>query len=462
MHRHLALAHVLVLNTVCFGQTRPSALQEFEQHRKSIKTMQIEWSVESPKLAHVETMRQAAGVRFGTTKIATDDVLFIQRGDARGVVVTGADGKPSSAMQTPIQSLARDAEVWQHQQDSLLADLRPKGAWSTPMDFRSLGAAPLFDSAGIQDAFWNDGSGTPAPREYSESTEDGLRVIAAKSDYGTTRWWLDPKLDWNPVRTAFFDDKGVVMETRLTYKKFDNVWFPDSAAGFSRDYKDGKEPGIIYRIIAASINRPEQPTRLTPADLGMEAGINVMKYDAELKPLGTFMFDGVTAVPVQEYNRRVTAGELQPGLRVQAGFQRLKELPANAPAKVKDDARKQAENDPWRIYTRDFIERFSLDGPQIQKAWLICRECQDRRDNYLNGKRDEFDAFNRVIADAKNDESATAQAKAGLTKLMKPVEEIFDEGLKPRLEKLPTRAQRTAAEARDAEREKAAKLSSPK
>lgn len=452
----LSAAKLFVLSLTClatgvaFAQPRPPALVSLEENRREIRTAQIEWSIEAPKLTQIEGMKQGAGKKFMTTRLAEAEVVQVQRGDSDGVIIRGPDGAPSPVDQRPLQYLSVDADLWQNQAGSISATLRPQGSGYRPPDLRSLGVSPFFDANGLDMVLWFDGTGGPAAREYTESTDDGLHIVSAKTAYGKTTWWLDPQKGWNPVRVAAYDDKGIVMESRTTYSKVDDVWFPKTAALFSRDYKDGKEAAELITVHSVAVNRPDQPTRLGPQDIGVEAGVSVTKYGADFKPVGSFMFDGQSLVPVEEYSRRVKSGELKISQRVLSEEARLLELPQNAAAKRVTG---EGNIDPWYRYTSLVIERFAFDADQIQKARLICDDCQQRRNAYLQAKADQLDAAQAAVAVARRAEplnqSDVEKADQRLLELLSPVTQIFEKELKPRLDKLPTRSQRAATESRE-------------
>lgn len=115
---------------------------------------------------------------------------------------------------------------------------------------------------------------------------------------------------------------------------------------------------------------------------------------------------------------------------------------------------KQARVKPstWERYVLDFIQRFSLDDDQSQKAVLMLRECQREGNQYLSAKKSAFVDVQDAMAKARASEDPTKleQARQMLSGLQRPIDAIFEQNLKPRLEKLPTRRQREAAADREA------------
>lgn len=109
----------------------------------------------------------------------------------------------------------------------------------------------------------------------------------------------------------------------------------------------------------------------------------------------------------------------------------------------------------WEQYTREFIERYRLDPGQTQKALDILKDCKEQAGSYLRGKGAQIEALDKRIEsskaeagpDAKERSKVLSELTEARAKLIEPVDQIFEKQLKPRLEKLPTRAQRQAAEA---------------
>lgn len=450
--RRLIACVVLLAATssITSAQSPLELLEQLSKRRQAIVTAQFEWSIESPSLAEKPLFRQSERELFSTALLAGEDLLNIERGDSEGVLFRDPNGKPARYSQSPNQLLRNGEDVWEYQQNSLEAGIRPVGVTRLPPDLRSLGAAPMFDPRGIAEVLGiNDQSGSVS-REYTKKTDGRFIVVTARMGEATLSWRLDPDLDLNPVQVTWLDEMGVVREARTTYRKSGDNWFPETVTAYSREYKDGREPSEIVRVRSVVLNDPEQPKKLGPVDLGMEAGVSVGKYDSSGGPPASFKFDGEKLVTVQEFNDRVTAGELKNGPKVDAEMARLIELPQNAAAKRVTG---EGEQDPWYRYTSKVIERYALNGEQIQKARLICSECQERRNAFLIAKKDVLDAAQKSATAAREvdppDWAVIDRADVKFAEILTPVTEIFEKQLKPRLEKLPTRAQRAAAEARE-------------
>ena len=104
----------------------------------------------------------------------------------------------------------------------------------------------------------------------------------------------------------------------------------------------------------------------------------------------------------------------------------------------------------WDKYVKDFIAKYSLDEAQQQQATTILADCKTQATRYADAKKSDIAALDAQLEETKKstdkDKSKKlADLNSKRTKLMEPVGKIFEEQLKPRLEKIPTRAQRKAA-----------------
>jgi len=116
----------------------------------------------------------------------------------------------------------------------------------------------------------------------------------------------------------------------------------------------------------------------------------------------------------------------------------------------------------WEAYVRDFIRKYQLNEAQTEKANAILKDCKLQAERLITSNKPRMDKLAEEIKKLAGTKSQSPEALEQLTKLneqksklMEPVEQIFDKRLKPRLETLPTRAQRKAAE--EAEKNGAAK-----
>lgn len=443
----------------------PPALARIEERRQRIKTAFIEWSLtEYQALTNAPATDASPRTVFYTTHLTACEVLRDNLGDEQGVVKRTIEGVPVSGNQDSVGALFREGEIWSYQRGSATAKLHALGRFIPPEDLRSLGISPLLDHRSVHSLLHEEMGGVPASREYTERTENGLIVVEGKAEYGTYSWWIDPQKDGETVRATFADASGVVLETRTVVGRHGDEWFPESVEVYRRDFAEGKAPAEVIRVLSFECNRPEHPRELSPADLGMECGVNVRKYDSSGKTVETLMFDGQRAVPVKEFFDRLEKGEIQRGPTIgrllAEGRARREEWERTSGLSMVDlfPHRFPFDADPllaleseWERYTREFIARFELDEEQVQRAWEICKQCEERARQYVKNNEDAWKEIKRQSAGLARVKGAEAGGRREdlLRKrddLVAPINAIFEDELKPRLNKLPTRAQRARVE----------------
>lgn len=126
--------------------------------------------------------------------------------------------------------------------------------------------------------------------------------------------------------------------------------------------------------------------------------------------------------------------------------------PRDAAAPAKGATVSKGFEGEWEEYTRKFIERYQLNQEQSQRANAILADCKEQGVRHMNAKKLEIERLDaRVVELQGSKDAAKSTEMAALNKrrqtLMEPLGRIFEQQLKPRLDKLPTRAQRDAAEA---------------
>jgi hypothetical protein len=387
---------------------------------------------------------------FCTAQFGEQGDALTYRGDESGRFYD-SNGSVSAVVPGPRAVLKADGQAWVYRNDGLQVDLYERDARQEAIyDMQSLGLSPYNGFGDLHDVLWRDPTKQPAARTYTESVEDGLHVVRAAAEYGTITWYLDPQRGWNPLRVTFEQGGRVTQESRTTLRQYDGVWYPATVAFFEAGVA---EPTLVLTVTAASFNRPDQPRVLKPADIGVEAGmlVSVTKPGDKHEFL---MFDGEKAVSQEEFSRRIWAGEIKRG---PSNLRAIAEMEANS---YRSEVEPRAAQDPtaarrrresaWEAYTREFIANYHLDGGQSQKALSILRECQEEANQYLLRHKSDFEQLQQKLekvanADTPKEEELRARSQQA-AKLRAPLNEIFERQLKPHLEKLPTRAQRAAAE----------------
>ncbi len=102
----------------------------------------------------------------------------------------------------------------------------------------------------------------------------------------------------------------------------------------------------------------------------------------------------------------------------------------------------------WEAYVREFIQRYQLNDEQAQRAQSILKDCQEQGNSYMAKRKadlEELDKKVQTLTEA-NKAKELGELNQRRAKLLEPIGRIFEQQLKPRLEKLPTPAQKQAAE----------------
>ncbi|MBW7904543.1 MAG: outer membrane lipoprotein-sorting protein [Phycisphaerae bacterium] len=398
--------------------------------------------------------------RLYTARFADDDQLLIWHGDAEGVLHRDAEGRPLKDGFGPLYSLAHDGVGWVVKDGALGGEARDQAQrGGFVLDPRSFGLSErpsFFDPEGTI----GRGADHLAGARFSRRVDDEMELVVAESSGGTLKWWCDPRKGGAPVRVVLERDGRILREARSRLRQFDGRWFPEHIEYFNAEHKSGKEPAEIIRVKSARFDSDDLPDRITPQDIGVDAGFNVERYDVAMRHAGGAIWDGQAFASPDEFARRVQAGEIEPGPIFQRNAARLRRLEqARAEAARAQAARAQTGvavaldgwEAEWERYVREFCDRYKLSQEQRAHADRLLESCRGIGRQYMARQRTALEAFERAAARFSTlSESEQAARRAPLEqqrlRLLLPLQEIFDERLRPALEKLPTREQRRAAE----------------
>ncbi len=127
-----------------------------------------------------------------------------------------------------------------------------------------------------------------------------------------------------------------------------------------------------------------------------------------------------------------------------------------APSPRRAEPPREAYEDAWEKYVEAFIERYQLNADQAAKARLVLTVCKQQAASHMTRVRERLAALDEELAELPKDAPNTRKASLDKRRaeLLAPIKRTFEQQLKPRLEKLPTRAQRQAAEAAEAPKER--------
>lgn len=396
---------------------------------------------------------------------------FERFGDQNGWVdYDFRDGTPQSRV--PEIILETEFGLWQYRATKSIVDLwlpqptDPHTMSSPPdgeelRDVRWLGAYP--DSTLIflfgEGAFTGD---LPpryesfAPAKWSVSQSGKLHEVTTELASGRKlKWWINEDRGWNPERIVAEEFAGnPEIEVRAALEEYDGVWFPKEV-----ELSAGGRVFERFRVKAAKFDGAAGIEKLTVSELNLEPGVNVnFKNAAPGDPRNmVHIWNGDAAVDLKTWKRQVTSGERQYGPRFKKMQQtgqpdttymtddELERWRAHSIAMPEQSARGTLAN-VWERHVADFCVAYRLDDAQRQKAWLILEECQKAGTEYLDRRKADFASAQRSLmkSRAAGDADGMKAAQTKLTELFAPFTAIFELQLKPRLEQLPTRAQRSA------------------
>ena len=446
------------------GVSVPPALLNMDQARRKLETGQLDCAWEWRKTTSLGL--EVVVFNYATARFAGDERILVLRGDDEGVVSRNVEGRPAD--RRPVSMLLKDGQQWRHVDGSWDAEWHLGVRFDPPFDPRLLGALSALPCRDRYDSPWYEDE--TANCRFTERVEGELVVVTQVCEGWKCEWWIDPQRGWNAVRVRAEFARGGWGESRSSLKQFDGLWFPERVEFFSSDWKDGQEPVERVWVYRAEFNRPEHPRTFRPDDIGITRGTQVNVRDENLRPFNEpGVYDGREVVPMSRYMNMTTeefrallerAGITSPRLLADAlasrpagewasPEQRAALIdPNDLPGRLK---RVQDVESEWEAYTRRFIEKYRLDGEQSEKAWQILKTCQGHAHGYLTRRRAEFERLEKEVAGLAGLSGTERLARAAAInelagKLARPLEEIFERQLKPRLETLPTRKQRAAAE----------------
>ena len=280
---------------------------------------------------------------------------------------------------------------------------------------------------------------TEACSEYSVEHDGSIhRVTVHYPDEREMIYEIDEAKGWNASRIAG-RDAGGDWQCVIELCKVQGGWFPRVATL----YRNG-EQRTEWMINEASFNSPDDPDGWGPADIGFEVGMYVgIRGQTKAAEGPGLYWDGQKASPAEEVMERIRAGELQAGptLKRQGALKGEYEAPGTRLLQRLRTSPYVLESfiSRWEYYVAKFCTRYDLDADQESRAWRILRDCQKIAHHYLNRNMHRFTALEK-----KQDRGdlSPKRAEEEFAKLRKPVDEIFENQLKPRLEKIPTRKQK--------------------
>ena len=442
------------------GVRPPAAMRAFEQARRAIASGRIEWTV-------TQARHPDRTVNLVSRYARNGDVIYENRGDDDGWTIFNAETGEGFRKYPQLYMINADG-TWHFEETTPSCAWYPK-AWeqqqehdlhlSHVRDARAIGVAPFSNSLEYRRglaALWPS-LDDPIER-WSEQQNGDYVIVNAYHRSGAVRtWYIAADRGWNAERITLEFRGHPIFEVQCSLAQFGDVWFPAEARYYWRG-----EPADCVTVTKASFNSADDPERFTPADLGLEPGSGIHEAGAGTR-VGpdNLTWTGQGIVKSGEWREGVKSGKWAWGpihRRIQeSGFESPYETPAEAQARRLQRRGRQTRHYLerhaflWEEYVRSFVKRHEFDRDQREKANLILLECQRQAHEFMQRRRNELtEIISKLLdASASGQSEQAARLRERLQEGLRPIDAIFEQSLKPRLEKLPTRAQRAAAEARD-------------
>lgn len=408
---------------------RPELLKALQRNREFV-TARIEWTVE--KYDKRVAKKRAIAAIAGTDSSA--QFTFDQ----------GTEDPTEPAVRN-LSMLRRPDESWMTDGGSLDSIFYENAAELPFEDIRSLGLSGRLSAPLESVLFGSPSLEGPAPTFHVE--RDGAdQIVRVVYPTHEIRLRLSPDQGGEVTETQVLQDGVVMSRTVSTLRNYNGRWFPESVLYYRQNYERGERPYQAVLVSDARLDDPTLPFELTPDSIGIEVGTNVrlMRADGSME---LRMFDGQRPADLNATIAAVRQGLLEAGPRYQAAIrrageqmQRQRELPGR-PA----DERAALDWDAfagrptlWQMYVQRFAKQYGLSDEQRQQAWQIHDRCRDEAGEYVRKKAEAFGELDRLAREKGGDDESVRQRRA---ELLRPIQDIFENRLKPRLRSLLTREQ---------------------
>lgn len=420
-----------------------------------LKSLEQSRSWTAVRLTFIRTSGDAPmAPRFYQATACGHDYLLSDRGDAEGVVARYADGTPQPYGYGPFFTLSLPEETWHYGAGQIRAEVFRQNDNAIPFDPRSLGLSPNPHGAPLQTLCRKT---TTNRADISVSREAGFEIVRRSGVDSITTWRLDVRRGGQPVRVTLEMDGRNVAESRSDLDQFDGIWFPVRVEYYRESYRGGHEPYEVIEVQSLEIGPPDAPPRLTPACMGVDAGVNVYVHWLSDSRNELLKWDGAKALTLAEY----AAADIQPGPLYLANCE-LADIAVqiHQAHELKKQQNQTSASKPahgflesltqWETQTAHFISRYHLDSEQDQRARAVLRECQEMGELCLARHAQHVDEWRRLTGEMAGAASAPAEltrrAAAVRNTFMAPLEQLTATRFWPRLMNLPSRAQRKRVE----------------
>lgn len=391
------------------------------------------------------------------------DIIHEARGDQDGWVEV--DGAGVGLSKFPELRMLNDEGLWLYRETSPVCaywrhdgELGPDESNPPPTqadlkDIRWIGTSESFEASFAQQVAAISAPGEAGAERVwsSEAIEEGRIRVSATASGEQRSWVIDPAKGWS-VESTRHSTPARTVETISQLANHGGTWFPERVSR----YVDGELVETIA-ILSAEFNHATDRPSFTPEDIGVEIGVNISPQNFRVD--GAMLFwTGHELVDVREYRRARRAGEIQSGPLMR----HIRDHgPEGSPYLTDRERSEYAElrrargfefkptHSDWERYVRDYIARYRLNDEQSQRGLAILRDCQTRARSHIQRAEAEREAAQgRAHAPGGAAGVAASGPAVDATEALRAqLNLIFDEQLKPRLDRIPTSAQRRAVEA---------------
>lgn len=416
-----ALTLALILSTAATSepnkQSVPQLLRDAVLRRLNLRKGELRWSVVKNKDSPARTM-------YYTGRFAKQDYLSISHGDMNGVRFPDQVGEPLSCGNSSL--LMKGGEQWIYDEDSLRVGVVTQPNAAHPyFDVRTAGLfARYMTRTGVQDAI-------PEPLTHWAETEtpDGILVVGEDVQAGVrSEWLIDPARE-NSIIASRIIKGAVSVESKCDLRQYDGIWYPERV----RYFRDGQLTHTL-EVLSATFEQPELPDALTPNDLGLFPGINVVR-EGHAGPLA---WDGEKETDFKDFFTRVRAGEIDRSQSLEVlERHRRGEFTTRFPRPLNAESfgmvNVASQYGLWEEYTRRFMIRYRLDTEQRGKAWKELRRCQRRAAPYRSNARPHALRSGKAASAPASSQPSPVLISQRKSDNSRNLERIFEKDLKPSL-----------------------------
>lgn len=409
----------------------PESLQRIFNQRSALATGRVVFS----------RQRGTDAPQHFVGRLAEYDVALEYLGDDSGMLFgRPVVDSPDALDPWSHQTLYSNGNVWQHGTTGFLrAEVTEKPEGSGIWDIRGWGTSYYNTTTAHEEAMKN---ATRDPVIRYDARRDGQNeVVTSISEAQEIEWHLDAAHGGAPTRVVMREEGEVVAESRIALDDNNGIWYPRRIEYYRSSHNEGRTPYEVVEVHAAEFNQPGQPLRLTPNDIGVEVGTNVIWQFADGRSK-MLMWDGNATLSQTDFSQKLRDGDVVYSPYVQ---RRLDENRAaqESPEFILRRSQKALEEigdfaSEWERYTTAYGTRHSFVEAQWEKAEELLDACQDRAKEYIAGRAAAIRGIEKDVAECGKLSEPQAGQRAGelrarVVRLLEPINEIFEEKLKPGL-----------------------------